>query len=116
MTDYPNDDDGDALRRIAESGSDMSQPMLVDFFIAVHDEQMARAVADAVGPKGYAIELDHDDEDDDWSCCCSREMLLTHDAVVAAQAELQRLAEPLGGEVDGWGTFGNTDDDADEDA
>lgn len=114
MTDYPDDDDGDALRRIAESGSDMSQPMLVDFFIAVDDEQMARKVADAVAPAGYAVELNRDEEEDDWSCCCSREMVLTHAAVVAAQAELQRLAEPLGGEVDGWGTFGNADDEEDD--
>lgn len=28
---YPDDDDGDALRRVAENGSDMSQPMKIEF-------------------------------------------------------------------------------------
>jgi hypothetical protein len=35
VPDYPNDADGDALRRIANDGSDMSQPMEVDFTVDV---------------------------------------------------------------------------------
>jgi hypothetical protein len=44
-----------------------------------------------------------------WTCYCSKTMLLTHTAVVDVQAELNRLAEPLGGYCDGWGTFGNAE-------
>ena len=32
---YPDDADGDALRRIASTGADMSRPMQIDFFVAV---------------------------------------------------------------------------------
>jgi regulator of RNase E activity RraB len=37
------------------------------------------------------------------------QMLATYTNVVRSQEELQALAEPYGGEVDGWGTFGNKD-------
>ena len=33
--DYPNDTDGDALRRIASLGNDMTRPMEIDFAVAV---------------------------------------------------------------------------------
>jgi hypothetical protein len=35
MKDYPDDADGDALRRVAADGSDMSKPMEVDFMLSV---------------------------------------------------------------------------------
>lgn len=43
---YPNDADGDALRRVAGAGSDMSKPMDIDFAVAAPDED-ARECRDA---------------------------------------------------------------------
>jgi Regulator of ribonuclease activity B len=42
---YPNDSDGDALRRVVNDGSDMSKPMFIDFQVAVPDEAAANALA-----------------------------------------------------------------------
>ncbi|MGE5184457.1 MAG: ribonuclease E inhibitor RraB [Acidobacteriota bacterium] len=53
MATYPRDADGDALRRVADDGSDMARPMVVDFMIAARDEAVGRAIAAAVGPLGY---------------------------------------------------------------
>ena len=36
-------------------------------------------------------------------------MLASYDAVIAAQEEVNIIVKPLGGECDGWGTFGNGD-------
>jgi hypothetical protein len=36
-------------------------------------------------------------------------MVPAYDAIIAAQAELNRIAQPLGAYVDGWGSFGNAD-------
>ena len=46
-TDYPADADGDALHRVANGGSDMSRPMVVDFMDAVSDPTSAELVAKA---------------------------------------------------------------------
>ncbi len=111
MATYPRDADGDALRRVAEEGSDMSRPMVVDFMIATGSESAGRAIAAAVGPLGYAtsVELDGDGRDR-WTVYCTRTMALTYESVIAAQRELDAAARPLGGYSDGWGTFGNKDE------
>jgi Regulator of ribonuclease activity B len=105
--DYPNDADGDALRRVARDGSDMTRPMDVDFAVAVPDEMSGLEVAKLAQGLGYRPDVVRDDESGSWTCCCTRSMVLTYAAVIAAQAELDRVAGPVGGASDGWGTFGN---------
>jgi len=43
-----------------------------------------------------------------WSLRCGKSMLATYDGVLSVQAQLNKLLVPLGGNCDGWGTFGNT--------
>lgn len=118
MNDYPKDDDGDALRRVAADGSDLSKPMQVDFMVAAGDAESGRRIAAAAERLGYRTEVvrDADDEDDvveadadehPWTVYCTKTMILTYAAVVEAQEELDRLGRPFGGHSDGWGTFGN---------
>jgi hypothetical protein len=42
---------------------------------------------------------------------CAKEMLATYEAVVDVQSELNRLLQPYGGQCDGWGTLGNTQEE-----
>jgi len=118
--DYPNDADGDALRRIAAAGNDMSLPMAVDFEIAASEQSAVEAVAEAADKLGYDTEifvLENEDEDDaepipdPWTCECTKDMVLTHESVLKAQQELNAIAKPLGAYADGWGTFGNVESD-----
>lgn len=110
---YPKDADGDALRRVAEGGSDMSKPMEIDFHIAFEKQAGAEAVAEAAAKIGYSATVYRDEEDDLWTCECSKEMLATYDGVIAAQSELDALSAPHGGHGHGWGTFGNVEEDKD---
>ena len=110
MTTYPDDADGDALRRVAGDGSDMTRPMDVDFFVAVHDESAGYRVARVAEAHGYAASVKQDSDDLEWTCYCTKSMVLTYDAVVAAQTELDSLAVDHNGHADGWGTFGNAED------
>jgi regulator of RNase E activity RraB len=105
-TDYPNDSDGDALRRI-ECHSNMAAPMTVDFQIAVPDEAAATKIAKSAYELGYRCRIYDSQGASDWTCECSSRMLLTYEAVIAIQEELDRLARPFGGHIDGWGSFGN---------
>lgn len=117
MTDkYPNDADGDALRRIAADGNDMSRPMEVNFQVAAPDEPTAKKFAEAAVKLGYrtsvyAYDPEEKEEEltDPWTCECTKDMVLTYDAVIAAQLELDEIAQSLGAYADGWGTFGNAD-------
>lgn len=107
MTQFPADADGDALRRVAEGGSDLSQPMVIEFSIAVPDQASGEATAGAAGSEGFETIVDHDDESEGWSCYCRMEMVATYERLLEVQDEPQRLAAPHGGRVDGWVTAGN---------
>ena len=106
--DFPNDADGDSLRRVVESGSDLSRPMSIDFTIKAPDEHAARHIAELVSAKGFDPSISDNDGRSSWSVYCSKFMLATYDGVVAVQAQLDELSRPHGGRCDGWGTFGNS--------
>jgi regulator of RNase E activity RraB len=115
MTAYPDDADGDALRRVAQDGNDMSKPMDIDFQVAAPDESVAKRVAEGAAKLGYRTSIYFDDEEADvedsealWTCECTKTMVPTYDAIIASQAELDSIARPLGAYSDGWGTFGNS--------
>lgn len=106
--DFPNDADGDALRRLLNHGSDFTKPMTVDFQVAVPDETAANGLAGVVDKLGYRVRVYASQECSlPWTCECSTRMLAGYDGVIAIQAELARLAKPFDGYPDGWGSFGN---------
>jgi len=105
--DYPADADGDALRRVAASGNDMSQPMTIDFSIAAPHEAAARAVAAATEALGFDPSIYQDPDKGTWSVTCSKSMLATYAGVLAAQAQLAQVARAHASACEGWGSFGN---------
>ena len=108
---YPNDPTGDALRSIAESGSDMNQPMEIEYHIFVEDQAAGDAVSTALRAAGLDTEVWCDEETDEWTCTCYKTMLATYDGILETEAMLAKLCEALGGTPDGWGTYGNADDE-----
>jgi regulator of RNase E activity RraB len=109
--DFPDDADGDALRRFVDGGSDLSKPMLINFQVAVPDEKAAQGMADVALKLGYRVSV-HESPgcSRPWTCECSTRMLVSYDGVIAIQKELAKLASPFGGHPDGWGSFGNDTD------
>jgi len=105
---YPADADGDALRRVVEDGNDLSQPMQVDFPVVFDSLEATPGFVELARGRGYDVEIG-ELEDDKVDVFCVRTMLLTYDAVVACQNELNELSKPFGGYCDGWGTFGNVE-------
>ncbi|MDG3004603.1 ribonuclease E inhibitor RraB [Paludisphaera mucosa] len=108
--DYPDDEDGDALRRVADLGVDMKRPMEIDFFVAVPSREAGEAFAQEAVQIGFLVEVFHDEDEDAWDCLCTSEMLPTHENVAAARRELDDLARPFGGLCDGWATTGEPAD------
>lgn len=114
MSQFPDDADGDALKRIGDSGSDLSRPMDIDIQIAAPCEEAAVEIANTAGTLGFRTEVYFDDDLEDveeasepWTCQCSRVMLLSYQSLQETQQQLNAIAEEHGGYVDGWSTFGN---------
>ena len=100
--------DGDAIRRVIKHGTDVSKPIKVDFFVALHCIADAESMAKLATENGYTTEVEVDPEFNSFTCNCTKEILLTHENVTSIQAQLDRLAEPFDGWSDGWGTFGDS--------
>ncbi len=88
----------------------MTQPMEIDFHIAVPSKEAGNQVAAEAEALGYSTSVWCDEESKDWTCACSKKMLVTYDGVISCQSELEKVASPHGGYPDGWGTFGNADE------
>jgi regulator of RNase E activity RraB len=107
-TRFPKDADGDALRRIASHGSDLSKPMIINFQVAVPNQAAAKKLAVVARKLGYQVSVySSPDCTLPWTCECSTRMLASYEGVVAVQDELAEISRPFGGIPDGWGTFGN---------
>jgi hypothetical protein len=104
---YPNDSDGDSLRKVAEAGADMSLPMTIDFSVEAPDERAARAIAELVSTCGFDPSISDNGGSGSWSVYCSKTMLATYEGVVAVRAQLNELSKLHAGHCDGWQSFGN---------
>ena len=117
---YPNDADGDALARIAADGVDMSQPLVIEFAVAVPDEPSAHAIEKALMKARYKTETYYDEGEPDKNCAIDSDdsefapswtvyalvrMVPEYHEIIRIQEDLDRIARPIGGKSDGWGTL-----------
>ena len=86
----------------------MNRPMEIDFFVALPTRASAEALAPALRSLGYAVALETDEGSDTWTCYCTKTMVPDFDAVRRCEQELNDAAEPFGGQIDGFGSYGNT--------
>jgi regulator of RNase E activity RraB len=107
---YPDDSDGDALRRVAADGNDMDSPMLIEFPVVVPTETQAEQFARAARDLGFETDILEHDDDAEWDVICAVTMTPTYDEIVRIQDNLNRFARPFAGYSDGWGTLGNKPD------
>jgi hypothetical protein len=100
--DFPDDADGEVLRRLADDGVDLSTPREVDFTIYAPDESTAKSLLERIGSMGYSPRLCIDEQDGSISLYCTIVMALTYDAVIERQEQLNAICRPVGAECDGW--------------
>lgn len=105
QTDFPDDDNGDVLRRMAEHGDDLSVPRNIDFEHIFEGMQDAVGFLGVVAAKDRRITLTWYEEEDAWNVCVSRFMYPTHDAITSFERFLGEEAERHRGKSNGWGCF-----------
>jgi hypothetical protein len=105
----PTDSDGDALRRLIATGSDLSKEMEIDFAMDVPDQQSGHAFAKVADAIGFRADVTKNCDGDRWTCYCSRTMIPSYDAIIEVQRTLEELGRPYNAKPDGWGSFGNSD-------
>jgi len=118
--DFPDDENGRALRDMAAEGDNLGRERDIDFSLLFSDRSAAEAFCGMMSEEGYDIGLEKwtaetreerpadkpvDLNQGKWDVRVTRYMLPDHGAITAFEAELQAFALPLGGVNDGWGCF-----------
>lgn|SRR5262249_58451895 len=111
MPQFPNDENGAALRNMAAQGIDLVSLRMMDFEHCFPDEAAARAFLAAVEGTVQEARLIRPDPEVDrgWEVQCRERMVPTHAAITLTERRLADVAEHFGGYADGWGSLSNPD-------
>jgi hypothetical protein len=104
---YPDDDSGDALRRLEEGGDDLTQARNIDFSVVFPVESAAERFAGHFRAQGFAVEVYFVEEMKEfpWNVNVVKHMKPSHREIGEFETSLQEIADTLGGHNDGWGCF-----------
>jgi hypothetical protein len=102
---YPDDENGDVLRRMEAAGDDLARPRDVDFTVVFPTGGAADQFAQQFRSLGHiaSIEFAEVVEHLSWEVVVVKHMELSHSEIGDFEDTLQSAAEPLGGRNDGWG-------------
>ncbi|MES9904409.1 MAG: ribonuclease E inhibitor RraB [Sedimenticola sp.] len=109
MASIPNDETGNALRQFVKDGSDLSEFMEIDFFVAIPSKQKGNEVALEARELGFKTSVELDVESGEWTCYCTKTLIPEYLEVVKIEKQLSTIAKLRGGYADGFGSYGNAD-------
>ena len=104
---YPNDANGDALRRMEAQGDDLTRSRNIDFSVAFADTKSAEQFAAHFRALGHEVSVEPTETDQDfpWDVVVARHMVPSYDQITNFENLLQSVANAWGGRNDGWGCF-----------
>lgn len=108
---FPDDENGDVLRRIHARGDTLTVPRDIDFSIVFPEEFSAQRFIDAIRPHFDLVRYTQMETSRrlKWDVTATRHMLPSHRDITTTEEFLAAAAEPFGGENDGWGCFNVTE-------
>ena len=111
---FPDDANGDALRRMERKGDDLSRARDIDFTVVFPDEASATRFANHFSKLGYkvSVSLTNTVNNLPWDVLVVKHMAAIHEQIGAFEDSLQKTADTHGGRNDGWGCFSGKDEPA----
>lgn len=113
IQEFPDDENGNVLREMKESGDDLSRPRFVDFTVVFPNEAGAKQLAGRFEKRGCTVAVKRSGVIPElpWDVTVSRFMVPAHGAISEFENELASASASLGGRNDGWGCFERNDED-----
>jgi hypothetical protein len=107
FNDFPDDETGDALRRLQADGDNLALARDLDFAIVFADEGSASKFAEHFAKPGNKVSVSSSNcvEDFPWEVLVVTNMAPSHLGITQFEERLQTVANGLGGRNDGWGCF-----------
>jgi hypothetical protein len=102
MATWPNDDDGDLLRKLENDGLDFSVAHQVDFQIDFERWPPASQAIQFLEKLYGQCTVVEPDEDSDGYVEVAKNMLVTYEGIIAVKEQITALLKPFGGVCDWW--------------
>jgi len=100
---FPNDENGDVLRRMYAVGDDLTKPRMIEFCFVFPERTQALVFAEHVDDRDVEICISFFLEREMWQAIVKRHMVPEHEAISSLEARLASIANKVGGSADGWG-------------
>ncbi|MDF2700745.1 MAG: hypothetical protein K0Q49_2308 [Haloplasmataceae bacterium] len=97
---FPNDEVGNALSNLYNSGVNFKVKQTVHFFINVNDKDCGFKILESLKQKGLEGKLVENNKI--YKIIYSKHMLLEYEELVNIQSILNKISNPLGGLSDFW--------------
>lgn len=103
LPEFPDDENGDVLRRLLSRGDDLASPRIIDFCFIFPERGQALAFAELVDDRDLSVCISFYEAREIWQVIVKRCMIPTHEQITALELILAHRAESVGGNADGWG-------------
>ena len=104
---FPDDENGDVLRRMQSNGDDLSKPRDIEFTVVLPTFEAADRFMRSFRNQALVVEAEESGcvAELPWDVRITKHMLPEHADITAFENELEAVVTPLGGRNDGWGCF-----------
>jgi hypothetical protein len=104
---FPDDENGDVLRRMLADGDNLSVSRDIDFLVVLPDEGAAQRFVEVISSRFDRVRYSEMETSRPlkWDVTATLDMIPDHQVITAIEAFLANAAEPFGGKNDGWGCF-----------
>lgn len=104
---FPDDENGDILWQMAESGDNLAKTREIDFSVIFPSEEAALKFAFYLLRSKQKVSFSSYEENPElpWQVQVHPVMPPTHGNISAYESQLAEDAKPLGGRNDGWGCY-----------
>jgi len=92
------------LKLLKKRGSNFRKPHAIEFYVYFPAKSAAKKARTLIRKKGFHVELLTDSSAKRWICLSILEMLPRYETIRRVREQLDRLAKPLKGTCEGWGT------------
>ena len=107
LSDFPDDDTGDALRRLQKNGDDLTKARGIDFTVVFPTANAAEQLAEHFRNLGHKATVANSNRVPElpWDVIVIHCIAPSHAEITAFEESLQMIADSFGGRNDGWGCF-----------
>lgn len=105
LDEWPDDADGDVLRRMRSRGFDFSKEYVIDFNVDFDDWPPPPGALQALQSSFPGASIYEDSDSGDRFVLFKVKSILTYDFVVGTQAKASNLVQKYAGRCDSWGVL-----------